>query len=300
MYYSPIIIFAFKRLEPLKACVAALQKNSEAAESDLVVYVDGPRENKVGEAEKVEAVRDYVKTIKGFKSLTFHFSEQNKKLGPSIIAGVTDVMNQYGKAIIVEDDIISSSNFLSFLNKGLDFYENYKEVFSVSGESIRVKCPEGYTYHNYFAPRAGCWGWATWADRWNSVDWNLEDWSSVAANKRMFNKWGGSDCFGLLNGWHIGKNQSWAIRFNYAQFVQGKTTVFPTVSKVTNEGFEEDGTNCKRVKYNRFKMDFDTSSMKDFNFASEVEENPFFVNQRLKPVSLPIRIYAKLRNTLNI
>lgn len=297
---APIIIFAFNRLKPLKACVAALLANKEAAESDLVVFVDGPRENKEDEPKKVEVVRQFVKNIKGFKSLTYHFSDENKGLAPSISAGVTEVINQYGKAIIVEDDIISATNFLSFLNQGLDFYEAHKEVFSISGESIKVKCPNGYFYSNYFAPRAGCWGWATWADRWNSVDFELKDWNAVKQHKSAFNKWGGSDCFGLLDGWHKGMNSSWAIRFNYSQFLQGKTTCFPVVSKVKNDGFEEDGTNCKKVKYNRFKMDFDKSGNNIFNFNKNIVEIPIFVKQRLWPVQLWVRIYAKIRNYLDI
>lgn len=300
MKYAPIVIFAFNRLESLKACVVALLNNSEAAESDLIVFVDGARDHKLGEEEKVQNVRNFVKTITGFKSLTYHFSEKNKGLAPSVSAGVTEVINQYGKAIIVEDDIICASNFLSFLNQSLDHYRNRKEVFSISGESIRIKCPDNYRYSNYFAPRAGCWGWATWADRWNSVDFVLSDWDSVKRNRHAFNQWGGSDCFGLLQGWHIGKNSSWAIRFNYSQFLQKKTTCFPIVSKVTNEGFENDGTNCKKVKYNRFKMDFDETGNKEFKFNDDVTELPYFVKQRLRPVRLSIRIYAKIRNYLDI
>lgn len=300
MSFAPIVIFSFNRLLPLKACVASLLTNNEAKDSDLIVYVDGPRSEKHGEELLVSKVQEYVKMISGFKSVTYHFAEKNKGLGPSIISGVTELMREYGKAIIVEDDIICSSNFLSFLNQGLDFYEDYKNVFSVSGESIVVKCPEGYPYHNYFAPRAGCWGWATWADRWNSVDWNLENWVVVAKNRKAFNDWGGSDCYSLLKGWHRGKNKSWAIRFNYAQFIQKKTSVFPIVSKVKNTGFQNDGTNCKQVSYNRFKMDFDTSSNKIFFFQLPVVEDVFFVKQRLKPVSLSMRLYAKLRNIFHI
>ena len=293
---APIVIFAFNRLEPLKRCVASLLANSEVAESDLIVYVDGPRANKEGEAEKVEAVREYVKTISGFKSVTCHFSEVNRGLGPSLIAGINEVINQYGRAIIVEDDLNCSNNFLSFLNQGLDFYEDKKEVFSISGETVKVKAPQDYPFDNYFAPRAGCWGWATWKDRWNTVDFELKDWDSVVRNKRRFNQWGGSDCFGLLEGWHSGKNKSWAIRFNYSQFLQGKTSVFPVVSKVSNEGFEEDGTNCKKVRYNRFAMVGDKSGKKDFSFNPDMKEDVCFVRQRMKPVRLWIRIYSKIVN----
>ena len=229
MQYAPIILFAFNRLDPLKRCVASLLENSEAAESDLIVFVDGPRANKDGEAEKVGTVREFVKNIGGFKSVEKHFSETNKGLGSSLIEGITEVINCYGRAIIVEDDIVCSNNFLAFMNQGLAFYENNRNVFSISSETVKVKAPKGYIYDNYFAPRAGCWGWATWKDRWNTVDWKLDDWNAVIKNKRKFNKWGGSDCFKMLDGWHSGKNKSWAIRFSYAQFVQEATSLFSVV-----------------------------------------------------------------------
>ena len=294
--YAPIILFAFNRLEPLKACVASLLKNTEAVESDLIVYVDGPRPNKDGENEKVDAVKQFLNNISGFKSIETHFSDINKGLGPSLIAGINDVIGRYGRAIIVEDDLNCSSNFLSFLNQGLDFYKDKKEVFSISGETVKVKAPAGYAYDNYFAPRAGCWGWATWKDRWDSVDFELKDWNSVVKNKRKFNKWGGSDCFSLLNGWRTGKNKSWAIRFNYAQFLQGATSVFPVVSKVSNEGFDAEGTNCKKVRYNRFAMAGDKSGEKDFKFNPDTTENRYFVKQRMKPLRLITRIFAKIVN----
>ena len=294
--YAPVVLFAFNRLEPLMRCVASLLSNSEAADTDLIVYVDGARSQKEGEAEIVKNVQDYVSKIKGFKSIETHFSTENHGLGPSLIAGINDVICRYGFAIIVEDDILCSTNFLSFLNQGLKYYQDKKEVFSISGETVKVNAPRGYSYDNYFAPRAGCWGWATWKDRWDSVDFELNDWESVKANKRKFNRWGGSDCFKLLDGWHTGKNKSWAIRFNYSQYLQGKTSVFPVVSKVSNEGFEEDGTNCKKVRYNRFAMVGDKSGKKDFNFNPDTTEDSRFVRQRMKPVRLWIRIYSKIVN----
>ena len=294
--YAPIVLFAFNRLAPLKACVSSLLRNSEAVYSDLIVYVDGARPNKEGENEKVEAVKKFVSGITGFKSLESHFSETNKGLGPSLIAGINDVIGRYGRAIVVEDDLNCSSNFLSFLNQGLEFYKDKKEVFSISGETLKVKAPAGYVYDNYFAPRAGCWGWATWKDRWESVDFELKDWNSVVKNKWRFNKWGGSDCFSLLNGWHNGRNKSWAIRFNYAQFLQHKTAVFPIASKVSNDGFESDGTNCKKVRYNRYKMVLDNTGKKNFIFNPVIKEVKYIVNQRLKPNRLYMRVYAKIVN----
>ena len=104
--HAPIIIFAFNRLEPLKRCVASLQKNTETKDSDLFVFVDGVRPNIQGEQEKIKSVREYVKTITGFRSLHYAFAKENQGLGNSIIHGVSTVINQYGTAIIIEDDLV--------------------------------------------------------------------------------------------------------------------------------------------------------------------------------------------------
>lgn len=292
--YAPIILFAFNRFEPLKACVASLLKNTEAVESDLIVFVDGPRAVNEGEAEKVDTVRNFVRGITGFKSLEVHFSEENKGLGPSIIAGVTDVISRYGKSIVIEDDLIASRNMLAYVNQGLDKYENNPEVFSISAYSNRVKTPKGYAFDAYFAPRSSSWGWATWKDRWLSCDWELNDWMAVEQNAKTFNRWGGSDCFGMLKGWKEGRNKSWAIRFCYNQFEQGKVSLFPMVSKIDNEGFDGSGTNC--TIYNRFKFDFDESGQKEFRMPESFDVNPQLLKEAMKYHTIGIRIYSKLMN----
>ena len=292
MNSAPIIIFAFNRLEPLKATVTSVLQNSEASESDLYVFVDGARPNIEGEAEKVNAVQDYVKTISGFKSITVRFSETNKGLGPSIIAGVTEVINKYGSAIVLEDDLILSKNCLAFMNQGLDKYKNEMTVFSICGYSNKVKIPKGYDYDSYFCARSSSWGWATWDDRWNSVDWELNDWNKYQSLKSAFNKWGGSDSFGMLNGWKEGRNKSWAIRFCFAQFLQDKLSLFPLISKINNNGFDGDGTNCKR--YSRFKFDFDNSESKNFKFPSQIIMNPQLRRMALSYHSIPKRIWSRI------
>lgn len=292
MNYAPIIIFAFNRLELLKATIVSVLRNTEAAESDLFVFVDGARPHNVGEEERVKAVQEYVKTITGFKSVRYSFSEQNKGLGPSIIAGVTEVINLYGRAIVLEDDLILSMNCLAFMNQGLDLYESESCVFSVCGYSNKVKVPKNYIGDSYFCERSSSWGWATWADRWNSVDWDLKDWSRYLSMKSAFNKWGGSDCFGMLQGWKEGKNKSWAIRFCFAQFLQNKLSLFPIISKINNKGFDGEGTNCK--KYSRFKFVFDNSENKTFKFPNDLNVNMQLHKAALSYHSIPKRIWSRI------
>ena len=119
MNYAPIVVFGFNRPNALKNTISSLLRNKEAKESALFVYVDGPRIGKEGEKEKVEEVKEYVKSISGFKSLHYTFAEKNKGLADSIIGGVSEMINQYGKVIVLEDDLVLASNFLAFMNEGL-------------------------------------------------------------------------------------------------------------------------------------------------------------------------------------
>ena len=291
---APIILFAFNRLEAVKRTVESLLQNSEATASELFVFVDGPREHVPTDKERVGAVREYVKTIQGFKQVTCTFAEKNKGLGVSVIAGVTQVIRQYGRAIVVEDDLYCGKNFLAFMNQGLERYADNKEVFSVCGYTNKVTRPEGYNFDAYACVRSSSWGWGTWSDRWESVDWTLDDWVACEAQAKAFNRWGGSDCFGMLRKWHEGKNQSWAIRFSYSQFIQGKVAIFPMLSKVVNEGFDNQGTNCKG--WNRFVSDFDALENKVFQWPDEMTIHPCLLHEALSYHTLRERLYSRVMN----
>ncbi len=294
--YAPIVVFAFNRPEALVNTIESLLLNSEASKSDLFVFVDGARDDKEGEFEKVEAVREYVKTIKGFKSVHYTFSETNKGLGNSVIAGVTKVVNQYGKVIVLEDDLVLSENFLSFMNQALDFYKNKLRVFSICGWSSDIHFPDGYQFDSYCCVRSSSWGWATWSDRWNSVDWKLNDWDTYRDKGKSFNQWGGSDCWKMLNDWKNGKNKSWAIRFVFAQFLQDKVSVFSRQCLVDNNGFDGSGTDCPR--YCRTKWKFKKSSKKVFCFNEDVNIDTRIYHEIMKYRTIRARIRARLINIL--
>ena len=292
MSYAPLVLFAFNRPDLLESCVASLLANEEAASSNLYVFVDGPRTEKAGENGLVASVREYVKTISGFKSVHYQFSEEHKGLAPSVIEGVSTVMEMFGKAIVMEDDLTVSGNFLAFMNAGLEKYRNDRRVFSIGGYTNKVSRPAGYVYDAYFCPRNNSWGWATWKDRWDSVDWDLSDWPAQKKNARTFNRWGGSDLWKMLNDWHEGRNSSWSIRFCYAQFLQQGLSLYPMVSKVGNDGFDGRGTHGK--KWSRFKYSLDGSSDKGFLFPEDLAPDKRLFKQAMSYHSVLARIWSRI------
>ena len=296
--YAPIIIFAFNRLNSLKRTVSSLLENEEAKDSDLFIFVDGPRKSKNEEKKQVAAVQDFVKTISGFKSLTFKFAQENKGLAKSIIEGTTDVINEYNQVIVLEDDLVVSKSFLKFMNKMLKLYENDERVMQISGFGCKLTNLKNYPYDIYMNERAHSWSWATWKNRWDSVDWSVEDFETLKKSKKMqksFNK-RGSDLFKMLKGYMTGMNNSWFIRFNYSMFKQKRYSIMPVRSLVRNDGFGEDATNCKN--YNRYKIDFESIHKNDFKVPNKIEPCERLIRNSVRYWSIPYRIYGKIMTFL--
>lgn len=184
----------------MKVCVSSLLQNKGVEKSDLIAYVDGPRKQREREEEQVESVRQYVKTIKGFKSLTYHFSDNNKGLANSIISGVTQVINQYGKAIIIEDDLCLAPSFLEYMNQMLSRFENDERIFQVSGYGPYISKQKMPLSDVYLNRRGQCWSWGTWKNRWELIDWNITDFDSFSHNTIQRKEWAyyGHDLYGML------------------------------------------------------------------------------------------------------
>lgn len=292
MRYTPVVLLAYNRPEALRRTLTALAADGLAAGTDLYIRIDGPK--KEADAEKVKAVREVALATSGFHNVDVSWETNNRGLASSVIAGVECVLDNSGTVIVLEDDLVTHPGFLSFLNAGLERYRDVPEVFSICGYSNRVRRPSNYGYDAYFCPRSSSWGWATWRDRWQSVDWNPTP-ASLQKNAFAFNRWGGSDCAKMLRDWMEGKNSSWAIRFCYSQFLQGKVSLFPTESLVDpSGGFAGDGTHCK--SYNRFRFNMAPSGRRSFRMPDEVEVIPSFRLDALHYHSLPLRAWTRFMN----
>lgn len=248
---APIVVFVYNRLDHTKRLIESLSKNTLAKESMLYIFSDAAK--KETDKEKIEAVRAYISALGDqnlFKSVSIRCADKNKGLANSVISGVTEVIHQHGKVIVLEDDLVVSPYFLTFMNQCLDKYETEKKVFSVSGFSRDIEYLHDLDIDMYFSCRAQSWSWGTWLDRWDSVDWNVSDYKQFKYNfedRKRFNA-GGNDMSSMLDRQQCRKINSWAIRFCYAQFRQRGCTVQPKVTMVQNGGQDGSGTNCNFVR----------------------------------------------------
>lgn len=294
MNLAPIILFTYKRLDTLKKTVESLRENTLSKDSDLFIFSDAA--SKPQDIKLINKIRLYLKTITGFKSVTIFEASTNKGLAKSIIEGVTTIINQHEKVIVLEDDLVTSKNFLIYCNSALDHYRNDKRIFSIAGYTAPIKGP---TQDVYFTKRASSWGWATWKDRWNDLDWNVENYKLTMSNKNFmqeFNKMG-SDMTKMLNDQIVGKINSWAIRWCYNQFISQTYTVYPTVSKIKNIGTGVDASHTSD-KHNRFETLLDDGYSRSINFDAEVALDKYYLDQFLRPFSIYTRIKYKILNAL--
>lgn len=288
---APVVLFAYKRPDSLRQTLLSLRLNELAAETDLHVFSDGA--GTPADQKKVQEVRDQLKQINGFATVQVWERQENLGLARSVIQGVSSLIQEYGRVIVVEDDLQLSSNFLLFMNQALNHYAGYQKVFSVSGYTPRLPRIQELESDVYFGWRASSWGWATWADRWLDVPWQIEEEASFQAQAR---KWlrlyrVGSDLPGMLRNQKKGKVDSWAVRWCAHQIENRYLTVFPKVSKVQNRGFADGATHTK-TGGNKFRTLLDAGQQQVFEFP----DHPQVIRHLSRSYS---RLYSPYRRLLD-
>ena len=239
MKRAPIALFVYNRPEHTRRTVEALQRNDLAADSDLFVFSDcAPTpESRVS----VQKVRTYLAGIGGFKAVHTVAREKNFGLADSIIDGVTKVCAQYGRVIVLEDDLVTSPHFLRFMNDALDAYEGDEGVGSVHGYWYPVR---GSLPDTFFLRIASSWGWATWSRAWRLFE---RDGARLLAElrrrklEREFDLEGSVGYTRMLEDQIAGRNDSWAIRWDASLFLAGRLSLYPGASLVRNIGFDGSG-----------------------------------------------------------
>lgn len=164
--YAPVVLFVFNRIESTKKTIHHLKGNALAARSDLFIYSDGGKDNSTWKV--VYELRDYLRTITGFKSVSIIERESNYYLEQNIIEGVTEILERYNRIIVLEDDVCVSPYFLNYMNDALALYEHQEQVMHISSiNHFNLKASR--EYDAYFTTLMECsFGWGTWKNRWRS------------------------------------------------------------------------------------------------------------------------------------
>jgi hypothetical protein len=237
---APIAIFLYKRPEHARRTLSYLQKNYLAEESRLFIFCDAAKTP--ADEASVKAVRHIAESVTGFKSVKIISRNQNLGLANSIISGVTQLVNEYGKVIVFEDDLLSSPYSLRFFNDALNYYANQEQVMHIGAYMFDLKdksLPETFFFRAAFS-----WGWATWARAWNNfepdVDKLMAQFDAEKINR--FSVEGSMNFWRQMKDFKAGKNNSWAIRWYASVFLKNGLTLNPRNSLIHNIGHDGSGT----------------------------------------------------------
>ena len=242
MNLAPIVLFTYNRPYHTRLTIEALQKNDYAKESDLIVFSDGYKD--IQAKKGVEETRAYLKTVTGFQSVRIVEREKNFTLAGNIIDGVSSVLKEYGRIIVLEDDLLTSPFFLRFMNEALERYEHDERVVSVHGYvyPVKEKLPT-----NFMLCHTDSLGWGTWKDSWSLFRPDgLSLLSELKSRKlqKKFNFENSCNFIKMLKNQIAGKNSSWAIRWYASTFLAEKLSLFPNRSLVFHNGSDGSGTHC--------------------------------------------------------
>ncbi|HYA42159.1 MAG TPA: glycosyltransferase [Syntrophobacteraceae bacterium] len=239
---APVALFAYNRPDHLRRTVEALAKNDLASETRLIVFSDGNRSE--ADARAVAEVRKYLAGASSFESVTVHERPRNFGLADSIVDGVTSTMELYERVIVLEDDILTSPVFLSYMNDALERYANEQKVMHITGYMFDIDwkgLPE-----TFFMRQSSCLGWATWKRAWKHFHRNGADYINrfTPVDIHRFNLDGAYDYWSQLLANYQGTMKTWAVFWYACVFSKGGLCLHPRTSLVEHIGNDGSGTNC--------------------------------------------------------
>ena len=298
MNYAPIVLFVYNRPEHTRRTLTALSNNELADQSELFIFADGPKQDAdKNQLEKIELTRNVAHEKKWCNEVHIIESEYNKGLANSIIDGVTQIVNKYGKIIVLEDDIVTGKYFLRFMNDALERYKDEDKIWHITGWRYPIKTKNNNSTFIY--PLMDCWGWATWADRWQHYEKNPSHLINIFTPemKEKFNADGTySGFWEQIESNASGELNTWAIFWYATIFLHNGLCIVPTTSIVRNIGIDASGTNITAIEKRLIIKKSIDNLITNFPNKIEINENEYKKNKKfMVKISKrnPLRIIAK-------
>ena len=238
---APIVLFVYNRPWHTRQTLESLRQNILADQSQLIIYSDGVKDNaSTTDLKNIYEVRQIIREKQWCQKVSIIESNKNYGLADSIIKGVTETVNTYGKVIVLEDDMLTSKHFLKFMNDALFLYQDEQEVACVSGFVHPIK------FESLFLIRgAEIWGWGTWKRAWDLFEIDSEKLFSELKKRNLtyrFDMNGTVNCTDLLVSQIEGKVSSWGIRWYASAFLANKLHLYPPKTLIKNIGRDGTGT----------------------------------------------------------
>ncbi len=239
---APIIYVIFNRPDLTRITFEAIR---QARPNRLYVVADGPRADRMGEAELCAATRAITEHVDWPCEVIRDYSDVNLGCGLRVSSGITNAFKVFEEAIILEDDCLPSPSFFTYCTELLKRYRDDRRVMTIGGSSFQRgirRTP--YSYH--FSKYMFCWGWATWKRAWVNYDFRISDWETftttkafrrICSTRREREHW-----IRILARVARGEIDTWDYQWLYAHWRHNGLTVTPEINLIRNLGFRPDAT----------------------------------------------------------
>ncbi len=188
MVNTPVLYITFARPEYACQSFAAIKK---AQPKKLYLYSNKAREDKPDEVRRNEEVRSYVQQIDWDCEVKTWFRDEYVDVFTSIWGAIDWIFDNEEEAIVIEEDVVTCPAFYDYMDTLIEKYRDNKKIWILSGNNATPQYnPENLSY---FPSRfAEIYGWASWGDRWHSLDREMKQWPKFRKSRdyyRYYDNW---------------------------------------------------------------------------------------------------------------
>ena len=296
---TPVGFLIFNRPDTTEKVFEAIRK---AKPPKLLVVADGPRTNRLGEAEKCAAARAIIERVDWDCEVLKNYSDVNLGVGPRVGTGMVWIFEQVEEAIILEDDCMPHPSFFPFCEELLNKYRDDERVMHISGVNLLL----GYKkieHSYYFSRQVLCWGWASWRRAFRHFDLQMMNWpemrngkylDSILEDKRSVKYW--SQIFEQLSGSQV--PYAWDYQWLFSCWSQGGLSIIPHTNLVSNLGFGHidatDTTSADSLYANMLTEEI-TFPLKHPSFMIRDKQADLLIDNTMRNPTLLTRAKAKVQ-----
>lgn len=245
MDFAPVLVSVYDRKKHLENCINSLKNNYYA--KDTILYIVSDNASTEESKKLVTDIRNYIKTISGFKEVRYLFNKTNLGSCKSLGNARKKIFNEHDTFIFLEDDIIVSKYFLKYLNEGLEKYKNDRRIFAICAYTpSNLKIPSNYNKDIYIWASFSPWGFAIWKNRWHELDMKLSEYENFIKDKKRVRKFKriAPHVINILKADREGKITAMDARIAFNMFLNNNYSIFPVKNLVKNTGFDGTGQHC--------------------------------------------------------
>lgn len=293
---TPVAFIIFNRPDTTEIVFSEIAR---ARPTKLLVISDGPRANRLGEAERVAQTRAIIDRVDWDCEVLTHYADANMGCKMRVSSGLDWVFEQVEEAIILEDDCVPDPTFFRFCQELLERYREDERVALISGDNFQFG--RHHTDASYYFSRYNhIWGWASWRRAWKHYDRDIRFWPEIVKDDGLgqiaFSKQEAAYWTKACQGVYDKSIDTWDTQWTLTIFARGMSNILPSVNLIKNIGFGPDATHTQGLS---IYANMDTTPM-TFPLVHPViqamhQEADRYTSETMFSSRLSVRIARKLK-----